>query len=103
MLLTLPLIKNDVVTFGILALVLALIFWSSTSKNKHLQKFYSIIPVLLLCYFVPGILNSTGLISGADSHLYDMGSQYLLPGSLVLFTLGLDLKEIWKLRKKAGL
>ncbi|GAB3199375.1 DUF819 family protein [Pontibacter aydingkolensis] len=32
-----------------------------------------------------------------------MASRYLLPASLVLFTLSLDLKEIWKLRHKAGL
>ncbi len=103
MFLALPLIKDDVVTFGILSFVLVVIFLTSTSKNKHLKKFYSVVPVLLLCYFIPGILNSIGVISGNESDLYDIGSQYLLPASLVLFTLGLDLKEIWKLRKKAGL
>src|SRR5690606_8860525 len=53
--------------------------------------------------FLPGILNSFGIISGSHSVLYDMSSNYLLPACLVLFTLNLDLRELWKLRKKAGL
>src|SRR3546814_19566006 len=41
--------------------------------------------------------------SGFQSGLYKMASKYLLPASLVLFTLSLDPREIWKLRRKAGL
>src|SRR3546814_20228102 len=41
--------------------------------------------------------------SGFQSGLYKMASKYLLPASLVLFTLSLDRREIWKLRRKAGL
>ena len=98
-----PLITNDAVVLGILLGILGLVFWSSQSVLSFFKKFYAVIPAILLCYFIPGILNSIGLISGADSSLYTMASRYLLPCSLVLFTLSLDLKEIWKLRKKAGL
>ncbi len=98
-----PLITNDAVVLGILMSILGLVFWSSQSSLRFFKKLYSVIPPILLCYFLPGLLNSAGIISGTSSGLYAMASRYLLPASLVLFTLSLDLNEIWKLRKKAGL
>lgn len=98
-----PLITNDAVVLGILVLILALVFKTSSSNIPFFKKFYTIIPSVLLCYFVPGLLNTFGVISGDKSQLYPVMSRYLLPASLVLFTISLDFKEIWKLRKKAGL
>lgn len=97
------LITNDAVVLGILMSILGLVFWSSEANIPFFKKLYSVIPPILLCYFLPGVLNSLGIISGAESGLYTIASRYLLPASLVLFTLSLDLREIWKLRKKAGL
>lgn len=97
------LITNDAVVLGILMGILGFVFWSSQSSMTFFKKLYSVIPPILLCYFLPGLLNSAGIISGTTSGLYGMASRYLLPASLVLFTLSLDLNEIWKLRKKAGL
>ena len=97
------LISNDAVVLGLLMSILGFVFWSSESKISFFKKFYTFFPPILLCYFIPGILNSLGIISGTESSLYTIASRYLLPASLVLFTLSLDLKEIWKLRKKAGL
>ena len=98
-----PYITNDAVVLGILAVILALIFKTSSSERPFFRKFYSVVPSLLLCYLIPSLLNSFGIISGEYSGLYQMASRYLLPASLVLFTISLDLKEIWKLRHKAGL
>lgn len=98
-----PLISNDAVVLGLLVVILAFVFKTSSSQRPFLKKFYAIVPSLLLCYFLPSILNSLNIISGEQSGLYGMASNYLLPASLVLFTLSLDLKEIWKLRHKAGL
>ncbi len=98
-----PLIANDAVVLGLLMSILGFVLWSSESKTGFFKKFYSVVPPILLCYFLPGVLNSVGIISGTESSLYTIASRYLLPASLVLFTLSLDLKEIWKLRKKAGL
>jgi len=97
------LITNDAVVLGILMGILGFVFWSSQSSLTFFKKLYSVIPPILLCYFLPGLLNSAGIISGTSSGLYGMASRYLLPASLVLFTLSLDLNEIWKLRNKAGL
>ncbi len=94
-------ITSDAVIFGILLAILALIFHTSSSKNEKWVKFYKIIPALLLCYFVPGIVNSIGMISVENSNLYYVASRYLLPTSLVLFTIGVDFKSILKLGPKA--
>ncbi|MFD2037375.1 DUF819 domain-containing protein [Belliella marina] len=96
-----PLITNDAVVFGILMVILALVFTTSNSGNSGWKKFYRIVPSILLCYFIPAVLNSFGLISGEYSNLYFMASRYLLPASLVLLTLSIDFKGILKLGPKA--
>ncbi len=97
-----PFISNDAVAFGILMVVLALIFYTSQLKSKFWKKFYTYIPALLLCYFVPALLRwPFGLISGEDSQLYFVASRYLLPASLILLCLGIDFKGILNLGPKA--
>lgn len=98
-----PLLTNDAAVLGLLAVILALVFHTSQSQQPFWKKFYTYVPALLLCYFVPSIFNTLGLIDGEHSQLYFVASRYLLPTSLVLLTLSIDLKEIWKLRHKAGL
>lgn len=99
----LPLISNDAIVFGILMAILALVFFTNSLNNKYVKGFYSVIPPLLLCYFLPGLLNSFNIISGDLSNIYFISSNYLLPACLVLFTLSLNLGELWKMRKNAGI
>lgn len=96
-----PFFTNDAVVFGLLAVILALVFKTSQSSNPALKKFYKYVPALLLCYFIPSLLGSFGLVSAHDSKLYFVASRYLLPTSLVLLTLSVDLKAIWALGPKA--
>lgn len=96
-----PLITNDAVVFGLLMATLALVFATSASKRPIWVKFYTYIPTVLLCYFIPAVFNSLGLISGESSELYRVASRFLLPASLVLFTLSIDLKGILRLGPKA--
>lgn len=100
---TTPYFTNDAVVIGLLALILGFVFKTSSIKTGFWKSFYTVIPALLLCYFIPSIFNSLGIINGETSKLYFVASRYLLPSSLVLLTLSIDLKEIWKLRAKAGL
>jgi uncharacterized membrane protein len=95
------LFTNDAIVLGILLAILAAIFVTSNSENPTWQKFYTYVPSLLLCYFIPSIFNSLGIISGEESNLYFVASRYLLPASLVLLTLSIDLKEIFRLGPKA--
>jgi len=95
------LFTNDAIVFGILISILAFVFTTSKSENSSWKKFYKYIPTLLLCYFIPSIFNSLGIISGEESNLYFVASRYLLPTSLVLLTISIDLPEIKKLGPKA--
>lgn len=140
-----PLFANDTIIFGVLCVTLALIFY--TSSLSRFSKFYSIVPALLLCYFIPSVFSSVGLIADkwidvsetinhlkslygnldgvtnlktlkdyilsnnidsseyskfiGGSKLYYVSSRFLLPASLVLLTMSIDLKGVFKLGSKA--
>lgn len=96
-------IKNDAAVLGILFGILALVFHTASLPHRFWQRFYGYVPPLLLCYFLPGVLNSLGVISGATSNLYPVVSQYLLPACLVYFTLGMDVRALAQLGGKAVL
>jgi uncharacterized membrane protein len=96
-----PLITNDAVVLGLLLLILAAVFITASSKKSGWQKFYRFVPSVLLCYFIPSLFNTSGIISGDESNLYFVSSRYLLPTALVLLTLSIDLKAIARLGKKA--
>jgi uncharacterized membrane protein len=97
---TTPLITNDAVVLGLLAATLGLIFWSTDSEAPFWRKFYKYVPSLLLCYLLPALYNTFGLIDGEKSNLYYIASRYLLPATLVLLTLSIDLPAILRLGPK---
>jgi len=94
-------IHNDAVIFGLLLATLGGIFWTTESKHPFWRKFYQYVPAVLLCYFLPAIYNSVGLIDGEHSVLYTIASRYLLPATLVLLTLAIDLPATLRLGPKA--
>lgn len=96
-----PVFTNDAVVFGLLMISLGFVFYTSSIKTGFWAKFYKIVPGVLMCYLIPAILNSAGLIDSSVSNLYFVASRYLLPASLVLMTLSIDLKAIFNLGSKA--
>lgn len=92
---------NDAIVFGLLMLALGFVFYTSSKKEGFWSKFYKVVPALLMCYLIPAILNSLGLIDDDTSQLYFVASRYLLPAALVLMTLSIDLKAIFNLGPKA--
>ena len=96
-----PLFTNDAIVFGILMLCLGIVFFTENKKTGFFPKFYKYVPALLMCYFLPAIFSSVGIISPESSQTYFIASRYLLPASLVLMTLSIDLKAIFKLGPKA--
>ncbi len=98
---TTALITNDVAVLGLLAVTLGLIFLTSSRSSGGWSRFYTYVPALLLCYFVPALYNSFGIIDGNASNLYPVARDYLLPTSLVLLTLSIDFKGIVRLGPKA--
>ncbi len=141
-----PIFTNDAIVLGMLLTILATVFYTSHLDSPSWKKFYSVVPALLLCYFIPALLHwPLGLIAShwyepellpylnklgyslpsdlstfseiqqwikdnniADtkqfeghSQLYYVASRYLLPASLILLCLSIDLKGIKKLGSKA--
>lgn len=96
-----PLVTNDAVVLGILATILGLVFWSAARPDGFWKKFYTYVPALLLCYLVPAILNTLGIIDGNLSKLYPVARDYLLPSALVLLCVAIDFGAIVRLGPKA--
>lgn len=96
-----PLITNDATILGILAIMLGSVFYTANSTNPIWKKFYAVVPAVLVCYFLPSLLNTFGIIDAKESNIYYVASRYLLPACLVLLTLSVDLKAISRLGSKA--
>jgi uncharacterized membrane protein len=109
-----PFFTKDTVVFGILLLLLALVFYTSSKPDGFWKKLHVFLPALLLCYLLPSILSSLNIIGSewvetdaygngvnAKSGIYHVSSRYLLPAALILLTLSLDLKAVFKLGWKA--
>ena len=92
-------LTNDAVVLGLLAGALGLVFY--THSLPQFKRFYTFVPALLMCYFIPAALNSFGIVNGEESQLYFVASRYLLPASLILLCLSIDLKGIYNLGPKA--
>ncbi len=142
-----PLFQNDAESLGVLMAILGFIFYTNTLKTGFWPKFYKLFPMLLLCYILPALATTFGLISPEwldldamiegfktmgkplpkgvtvddveamvaskevsieelapykkKNSLYYVASRFFLPASLILLTLSIDLKEIFKLGPKA--
>jgi uncharacterized membrane protein len=78
--------------------VLATIFW--LTQHKTFGRLFKIIPALVFCYFVPTTLTTLHIIPD-ESPLYDWIKAYMLPASLMLLILSLDVPAILRLGPKA--
>ncbi len=94
-----PFFTNDAVVLGILLILLALIF--HTSSLPSWKRFYTFLPSVLLCYFLPAILNyPLGLIAPhwyTDS-IVELASQY---GTTI--PTGMSFDQITSLLNDAGI
>jgi uncharacterized membrane protein len=95
------LINNDAAVLGLLALTLGAIFWTASSDAPFWKKFYKYVPVILVAYFIPSLFNTFGIVDPDQSQMYFVSSRYLLPATLVLLTLSIDLSAIVRLGPKA--
>jgi len=94
-------LENDAVILGVLSITLGAIFWAAQSPYPVFKKIFKVVPPLLFCYFIPSLYTSFGLIDAEHSQLYFVASRFLLPASLVLLTLSINLREIIRLGPKA--
>ena len=96
-----PLVTNDAVVLGMLAVILGAVFWSASRKSGFWHKFYTYVPALLLCYLIPALLNTAGIVDGNASSLYPVARDYLLPTALVLLCVAIDFGAVLRLGPKA--
>ena len=96
-----PFLTNDATVMGLLALILGLVFYTSNSEHPAFKKFYKYVPALLMCYLLPSLLNTFGIVNAELSQVDEVAKYYLLPACLVLLTLSIDIKAIIGLGNKA--
>ena len=84
--------------FAVLVCVVGLLFL--LDRHPVFQRFFRVVPLLVFIYFVPTLLSNTGVIP-LQSELYRFVRAYLLPASLVLLVLSVDLPAISRLGRNA--
>ncbi|MCH8494596.1 MAG: DUF819 family protein [Balneolales bacterium] len=88
-------------TYGLLAVLIlipAALFY--LAENTPLKAFFQKVPVLVFAYIVPSLFVAAGIIP-SDAPLYPHIMGFVLPASLLLLTLSIDLKGIYNLGPKA--
>jgi uncharacterized membrane protein len=93
-----PLVTHPAGILAVLLSVLAVIFW--LTQHPVAGRVFKVVPSLVFCYFVPTTLTTFGVIP-AESELYDWIKGFLLPTSLLLLILALDVPGILRLGPKA--
>jgi uncharacterized membrane protein len=93
-----PLITDPTTIFALLAGMLAAVFW--LSGLPQLKRLFEILPPVIWAYFVPMIATTLGVTPAANP-AYSWISRYLLPFSLFLLMVTIDLKAVLKLGRLA--
>ncbi len=96
---------NDILItnpFGLLAVLLAIpaAIFILKSHTKFGKKLFGVVPALVFAYFVPTLLTFFNIIP-PESIIYSQIKTFVLPASLLLLTLAVDIHGIMKLGNKA--
>ncbi len=91
------LVQDPVAVLAVLLAVLAGLFWAAGTGRG--RSFFKIVPLLVFAYFVPTALSNSGVIP-LESDLYDFVKDWLLPASLILFTMSVDIPAVMRLGPK---
>ncbi len=90
-------IQDPVAVTGTLLAIVAAIFWTSTQRG--IGRIFTVIPLIVFAYFVPTLLSNTGILP-LESPAYTFIRRVLLPSSLLLLTLSVDVPAIAQLGPK---
>ena len=93
-----PIVSDPAGVFAVLLASLGLVFWAT--QHPQIGKMFKVVPALVFCYFIPTTLTTLGVIP-ESSPLYSWIKTYVLPASLLLMILALDLPGIMRLGPKA--
>jgi uncharacterized membrane protein len=93
-----PIIQEPAAVLAVLLAVLAVLF--AINAHPTYKRIFRVIPLLVFAYFVPTVLSNFGIIP-LQSPLYTFVKKWLLPASLLLLTLSVDIPAIMKLGRNA--
>lgn len=93
-------ITDPVAVLVTLLIVLALLF--GLERLPRVGRIFKVIPLLVFAYFVPTVLSNFGVIP-ISSPGYAFVKTWLLPASLVLLVVAVDVPGILRLGRKAGI
>lgn len=88
------LLADPMAVVAFLAAVLGAVFW--LSARPALEKFFEIVPPVIWAYFIPMLATTFGILPSSNA-AYDWMSTYLLPFSLFLLMITVDLGAIFRL------
>ncbi|MHC5062979.1 MAG: DUF819 family protein [Planctomycetota bacterium] len=89
-----PALEHPMAILAVFFAILVTLF--VLADQAGLKGFFKYVPPIVFAYFLPATLTTTGILPSA-SELYDWIKTFLLPVSLFLFTMSLDLKTILRL------
>jgi uncharacterized membrane protein len=92
------LINNSFGLLAVLFIIPAVIFM--VDSHAKYGKIFKVVPPLVFAYFIPTILTALEIIP-SDAIVYKQIKTYVLPASLLLLTLAVDIKGIMRLGSKA--
>uniref|UniRef100_C6E6L2 DUF819 family protein n=1 Tax=Geobacter sp. (strain M21) TaxID=443144 RepID=C6E6L2_GEOSM len=87
-------ITNPVLIVAVLISIEALVLW--LSRHERTRRFFNLLPSVFWIYFLPMLAATFGLIA-TNSPVYGLITSWLLPASLVLLLLPVDIKAILRL------
>ena len=94
------LVQQPVSVVAVLLIVLAILF--ALERHKVAGKLFKYVPLLVFAYFTPAVLSNIGVIP-LQSDAYGFIKKYILPMSLVLLILPVDVFAIARLGRNAVL
>ena len=88
-------IESVPLAFGMIMGIIGLVFYTQSLPHPFWRRFYTLLPGIVLCCFIPAFLNSMGLFAeGIGAQIYTFSASYLLPASLLLMTLSMDVPKL---------
>jgi uncharacterized membrane protein len=92
------LINDGLGLISVLLFIPAILF--VMEGKKRFEKLFKYVPALVFAYFIPTLLTLFGIIP-PNAPIYSPIKSILIPASLLLLTLAVDIKGIFKLGRKA--
>jgi uncharacterized membrane protein len=95
---TTAMISSPLGVLAVLLFVLAGLFM--LQRHPAGARFFSVVPLLVFCYFVPTLLSNTGVLP-LESETYTLIRRIVLPASLLLLVLATDIPAVISLGRDA--